>query len=239
MSELTQRRGWHRPVKPVALLLVSAGVLLVWLALLVVTVWYVYERWEAHVTLRQQAVLLRLPAGMQAQAQVQSPLRTTLNLRPWLHVPIKQELDVALTDHLQAQVQLHAVLPVHTQVVVDQMVLVRTTMALSLKIKSWLPAVAVEVPVDVLLPVHMVVPIDAQIPVTLDVQVSGALPATIRVPLDAQFDVRPAIKGDITARVLSLTDFKLMAPSEPFPLTIEQADLRVPFNLTLLRQRQF
>jgi len=81
------------------------------------------------------------------------------------------------------------------------------------------------------------VPVKAEVPVDLDLVASGDLPPTLRIPIDASFDVRPVIQGAIQARMLSQTAFRLVAPVEPFPLSIEEAHLRVPFNLTFFTQR--
>jgi hypothetical protein len=55
--------------------------------------------------------------------------------------------------------------------------------------------------------------------------------------VNAVFSVRPEVVGDIEARMESQTAFRLVSPVEPFDLQIEQAHLRVPFNLTFFKQR--
>jgi hypothetical protein len=101
----TPPRGWNRPVRPVALLVVGGAVLLLWLVLMTTSVWWFYEHWEARLTLRNQQVSLRLPAGMPAMAEVTSPLRSRLNLRPRIEVPVHQTVSAELPDHLQAHVR--------------------------------------------------------------------------------------------------------------------------------------
>ena len=230
-------RGWNRPVRPVALIVVGGAVLLIWLVLMAVSVWYFYEHWEARLTLHHQAVTLRLPAGMQALAEVAAPLHTRINLRPLLHVPVKQVVTAQLSDHVQANVKLRTTLPIDTTVTVDQVVPISTVLDTTVKLRSWLPRIPVSLPVTFKLPLHMVVPVKAEVPVDLDLVASGDLPPTLRIPIDASFDVRPVIQGAIQARMLSQTAFRLVAPVEPFPLSIEEAHLRVPFNLTFFTQR--
>lgn len=230
-------RGWHRPVRPGALIVVGGAVLLIWLVLMVAAVWYFYEHWQANVVMRDQPVRLRLPRGMVAVAEIDAPLRTHLNVQPLVRVPVHQTVSAQLPDQLQAQVQLDTTLPVDTSVTVDQIVPVKTTLSLALKLRSWLPAIPVSVPVTLDLPVHMTVPIKADIPVKLDIVASGTLPSTLDVPIDAVFELRPQIDTDIRATLLSQTAFKLVAPIAPFELSIARAELGVPFNLTFLRQR--
>lgn len=230
-------RGWNRPVRPLALLLVGAGVLLVWLVLMAAAVWYFYEHWEARLTLQHQPVRLRLPEGMLAMAEVSTPVKTRLDVKPLVQVPIRQVVSAQLSDHLQAQVQLKTVLPVDTQVTVDQVIPVRTTLNLMVALRAWLPAMPVTVPVTLDMPLHVTVPVKTDLPVNLDLLVSGNLPPSIQVPIDATFQARPRVKGAIEARMVSQTAFRLLSPTEPFDLRIEQARLSVPFNLTFLKQR--
>ena len=68
-------RGWHRPVRPRALLVVSAVLLLLWLVLMVGGVMWFYARFESHITVREQPVRVRLPSGLPALAEMSSPLR--------------------------------------------------------------------------------------------------------------------------------------------------------------------
>lgn len=230
-------RGWNRPVRPAALILVGGAVLLAWLALMVGAVWYFYEHWQAQLSMRDQPVRLRLPPGMVAMAEVDAPLRTHLKLQPLVRVPVNQTVSAQLSDQLQAQVQLDTVLPVDTSVTVDQIVPVKTTLSLALKLRSWLPAVPVTVPVTLDLPVHMTVPVKADVPVKLDIVASGTLPPALDIPINTVFELRPQIDSDIQAKLLSQTAFKLVGPLAPFDVRIARAELSVPFNLTFLRQR--
>lgn len=233
---MTLPRGWNRPVKPGALVLVGGSVLVLWLLAMAASIWYFYAHWEARLTMHDQAVRLRLPEGMQALAEVSSPLHSRLDMQPLVQVPIRQTMPAQIVDQLQAQVKLHTTIPVDTSVTVAQMVQVKTTLNLSVSVFSWLPRVPVTLPVTLDLPLNMVVPLKADIPVDLDLAVSGNLPSVLHIPIDATFAVRPRIKGAIEARMVSQTAFSLL-PLAPFPLVIEHANLRVPFDLTLLKQR--
>lgn len=237
LSATPAPRGWNRPIRPVALVLVGGSVLLIWLVLMSVGVWYFYAFWEARMTMHNQAVRLRLPVGMVAMAEVTSPVRTRLDMRPLVRMPIKQTVPAQISDHLQAQVQLQTMLPVDTSVTVDRVVPVTTTLSLSVSLRSWLPSIPVTLPITLNMPLQMTVPIKTALPIQLDLAVSGELPPLINIPIDAMFEVRPHIKSLIEARMVSQTAFSLMAPIEPFPMVIERTDLRVPFSLTVLKQR--
>lgn len=231
-------RGWHRPVRPVALLLVGGAVLLLWLALMLAATWYVHARWDALIDLREQPVRLRLPAGLNALAEVQGPLRTRLDIAPHVRVPLRQTLSAEVSDSLEAQVRLHTVVPVATRVRVEQTVPVRTSLQLSVPVLSWLPRFEVTVPLTVAVPIRLDVPVRLDVPLDLDAHVSGALRAPLQVPLDVVLDLRPEVHADLAVAVSRQMAFRLLGPMAPMPLRIEQARLRLPFSQPSLRQRE-
>lgn len=231
-------RGWHRPVRPVALVVVGGAVLLLWLALMLAATWYVYARWEAVIDLRHQPVQLRLPAGMNALAEVQAPLHTRLDIVPRVKVPLRQALSAEVSDSLQAQVQLRTVVPVATRVRVEQTVPVNTSLQLSVPVLSWLPRFEVAVPLTVAVPVRLDLPVRLEVPLALDAHVSGELRAPLQVPLDMVLDLRPEVHADVAVTVSRQMAFRLLGPMPPMPLHIEQASLRLPFSQPRLRQRE-
>lgn len=231
-------RGWHRPVRPVALLGVGAVVLVVWLLWMVAVFGFVYTQLDVRVALADQPVALRLPEGLAAKAELQQPLRTRLDLRPRLQVPVRQTLSVEVSDSLQAQVQTRTSLSVDTVVHVDQRVPVRTTLQLKVPVVSWLPAFDLTLPVAIDVPVQMDVPVKVQVPVQFDALVSGEFRQPLRVPLDAVFTLRPEVRSDLQVQVARQMDFALREPVGAIAVRIEQARLHVPFDVPTLHRRE-
>ncbi len=237
MASTLRPGGWHRPVSPKSLLFVGALVLVVWLALILAMVWFVYTQLDARMELREQAVTLRLPAGLQAQAIVQQPVRTRVDLRPWVNVPVHQQLRAQVDDNLLTRATLEATVPVDTLVQVDQVVQVKTELSMQVPLVAWLPAFDVTLPVMLNLPIRAEVPLRAQVPVRFDAQVSGELRGPIEVPLDTVFRLRPEIHEPVRAQVLGQMDFVVNEPMPPMSLTIERARLLVPFDVPRIHQR--
>lgn len=230
-------RGWHRPVRPGALLGVAVGLLVLWLGLMAGGVMWFYAHFESHITVREQAVRLRLPSGLPAWAEVSSPL--TLQVPPTLRVqvPVRQEVPVTLQDSVHARVRLATTLPVSTEVLVAHEVEVKTVAQLHAPVHRWLPALDVAVPVQIRLPVRLRVPVRTEVPLNLDVAVSGELHETVRVPVDTVMLLRPQVQGDIVAQMQSQTAFRLFGPQEPVPMTITDTRLRLPFDLAWITTR--
>ena len=231
-------RGWHRPVRPGALFVVSVALLLLWLALMAGGVMWFYARFESHIMVREQAVRVRLPSGLPALAEMSSPLRLQFPQAFKVNVPVSQAVPVQLRDSVQARVRLKTVLPVSTEVRVDHEVLISTVARLHAPVHRWLPPLDVTVPVQLRLPVHLVVPVRAEVPLDLDVAVSGELRESVNVPVDTVLALRPQVKGDIVAQMRTQTAFRLFGPQAPVPMTIADARLRVPFDLTRVTRRE-
>ena len=233
LAPKTAPRGWNRPVKPGALLAVGVLVLVAWLVTVADATWYVYSNWEARFAMRDQPVRLRLPEGLLAEADVASPIPTRIDLRPKFALRLNQPVRVQPMGPLQASADLRTRIPIDTTVHVQTTVPVRTTLALSVSLKSWLPRIPVQVPVQIDLPIDMRVPVKAEVPVALQVEVTGELPASLLVPVHAAFQLRPRVQSDIEVRMLSATRFRLAQAPQPIDVRIAHSDVRVPFNLTL------
>ena len=224
-------RGWHRPVRPGALLAVAVGLLLLWLALMAGGVMWFYAHFESHITVREQAIRLRLPSGLPALAEVSSPLTLQVPSTFRVQVPVRQEVPVTLHDSVHARVRLATTLPVSTEVQVAHEVAVNTVARLHAPVHRWLPALDVTVPVQIRLPVRLRVPVKTEVPLDLDLAVSGELNETVRVPVDTVMALRPQVRSDIVAQMQSQTAFRLFGPQEPVPMTITDTRLRLPFDL--------
>ena len=230
-------RGWNRPVRPVALVLVGVAVLLLWGLLMLAATWYVYARWDAIVELRQHPITLRLPEGLQALAEVSAPLQTRVNLAPRVVVPVHQTLAVEVSDSLQARARLQTRVPVDTVVHVAQSVPVRTSLQLSVPVVSWLPRFEVTVPLVLDLPVKLDVPIKIEVPLDLDVLASGTCKGARNSPLDVDLRLRPEVRGNLRVGIGRQMAFRLQGPMPPMPVLIEHARLNLPFSQPRLRQR--
>jgi len=230
--------GWHRPISLKSLLVVGSVVLVVWLALMLAAVGFVYTQLDARMDLREQPVTLRLPAGLQAQAQLQQPVRTRIDLRPWVSVPVRQRLQAQVDDTLLTRTTLETTVAVDTVVQVDQVVPVRTELSMRVPLVGWLPAFDVTMPVTLNLPFKAEVSVRAQVPVRFDALVSGELRSPIEVPLETVFRLRPEIHQEVLAQVRGQMDFVVKDAMPPMPLTIERARLLVPFDVPRIRRHE-
>lgn len=224
------RRGWHRPVRRRDVLLVMLVAALLWMAMVAGAAWHLREHWQSVVALRHQPIILRLPAGMPARAEVHTPLLTRLDLQSKVAAPIDQVVGVQLMNTLNAQAVVSTVVPVDTSIRFEQDIPVSTEVEMKIPVVSWLPAMNVVVPLTFNVPVQMTVPIKVQVPVALDVKVTAQLAETVKVPVRTTMNLTVPVHANLRAEVLSVADFKLVGLQESFELNIDQAEVRTPLR---------
>lgn len=229
-------RGWHRPVRWQALLWVAGGLVVVWVLLVAGAIWYLYGHWESRVHLQRQALLLRLPAGTVAQAEIRAPIATRLTAHPTLMVPLHQTVRAQVSDQFLARLTTSTTVNIDTKVRVQHQVPVHTTLEARVDLGRWLPTLDVTVPVSLVVPVDMVVPIKTSLPVSLDVLASGQFNAPLSLPLNQVLRLQPVLDAPLEAQLTRQIRFALDRPLPPVPMQIVEARLSVPFDLTFLRQ---
>lgn len=229
-------RGWHRPVRPVALVLVGGGLLLVWVALVAWAIWYVYGHWESRVHLQQQPLLLRLPAGTQALTEIQTPVATRLQASPVVRVPLHQTVQAEVSDQFVATVKLNATVPIDTAVQVSHEVPVSTVLQAKIDLGRFLPTLDVSLPVSLVVPVNLTVPVKTQVPLNTSLVVSGLFKQPVKLPLNDTLVLHPRIDQPIHARVTRQALFALDGEHAPMPVSLVDARLRVPFDLTVVQR---
>ena len=223
-------RGWNRPVRPAALLAVSAATVLLWLGAMVWGGWTLYRHWEARVWLRNQALGISLPQGLQAHADIQTRVETRLDAVHVARVPFRQEVSVQIPQALQARAQVRTTVPVDTQFTYQADIPVSAVLDTEVPLVSWLPRLKVQVPVSTVVPVRLTVPIRAQLPLVLDVRATGRLKGPLRVPVDTVFAIRAPVRASLAPQVQSRMAFTLLETSPVIPLFLEGSQVRLPLR---------
>ena len=223
-------RGWHQTVGWRTLLGVSTLILLLWAGLMSVSVWWLRENWQALATLRHVPLALSLPRGIQAQAQIESTVHVRLDMERRIQLPIDQDVHVTMQGPLQAQTQVSADVPVSTAVAFEAEVPVDTQVQAEIPVLSWLPAMTVNVPVHVTLPLKMVVPVKVNIPLRLNLVVSAEVPERLAVPVHALIHAKVPLHADLRAVVTRQADFSLDQAIAGVPMWIEQTQIKLPFK---------
>lgn len=228
---------WHRPVRWQALFWVAGSLLVVWVALVAGAIWYLYGHWESRVHLQRQALLLRLPVGLAAHAEITAPISTHLTARPTVDVPVNQTVRAHVSDQFLADLTMQTTVQVDTVVRVQHEVPVSTNLQARVDLGRWLPTLDISVPVSLVVPVNLAVPVKAAVPVSLKLKASGEFRSPVSLPVHQRLTLRPVLDAPLKARFTRQIRFSLDEALPPVPMQIEAAHLRVPFDLTFLRQR--
>jgi hypothetical protein len=221
---------WRRPVGRRPLLVVSLITLLVWSLTVGGAIWWVRAYVEAHLQVRDQTLMVHLPTGMKTNVDLRSKVHTRLEADPLLAVPINQTMKIRLPDKLNAHSVINTVVPVDTQFHYQADIPVDTVVSMNVPVVSWLPAMAIKLPIKVTIPLDMTVPVRTEIPLALDVRASAQASQSLSLPVHTTMHLRVPLRANIDAEVLSRTQSRLLGPVDPFALHIENARLTLPMS---------
>jgi len=229
-SAALQPRGWHRPVGWHTLLVVSALILSTWLALMSAGVWWMHERWQALVALNQLPVGVTLPKGIAAHAKVESTLHARLDMDRRISLPIDQIMRVTVQGPIHVHTTVRAEIPVATTVAFEAQVPVVTQVQAQVPVLSWLPAMTVSLPVNVMVPLKVSVPVRLNYPVDLDLQVTAEIPQALQVPVRTRVHATVPLHADLQATVTRQAEFSLDEAIHDVPMMIEHTQIKMPFK---------
>jgi len=202
---------------------------LLWFGALGAALWWTLSHGVVSGKLRDQAVRLRLPAGMQVHAQVLSPVHADVKMQQDLRVPIDQTVAVALPQALRAHAQVTASLPIDTVIRVRHDVPVSATVQARVPVVRWLPALKVDIPVQFVVPLDMAVPVRLSLPVQLNVDVQGRVPQVLHVPIKTVLALQVPFNERLRIDVMRRTEFQWLGRPAPIDLRI----LQLPVGLAL------
>lgn len=222
--------GWNRPAGWPALIGVSLLTALGWLALMVLVFFHVRQEWITVIEVREQALDLQLPVGLQASASIDRPVSTRVVSDSLLPLQIDQQVRVQLPPTLMTQGRVKVVVPVDARLDIDAAIPLDTELTVPVSLHRWLPDFTVQVPVRTSLPLRLSVPVRVDVPVTLDVSARVSLPQVLDLPLKARWQVPVRIDQPIEARLTRDTVFSLEAPVPELAVVLARARLEIPMR---------
>lgn len=193
--------------------------------------------------LHDQRGTLRFPPQFAVRARTTRNVDIGLRGRINAQVPIKQVLEVALRDRYHAILKLHARIPVRFAIVyrgaipVHATAMVEGTTALALHSKL-LPKFPLRapVPLDFMLPVHLVVPVDTRFELDYRGPVAITFDQPVHAPVDAVLDTYLDVKQTVSTPLTSAFAMLLHTPETAVPIVIEDARLKLPLRTLRLEK---
>lgn len=220
-----------RLLKWLAGLVVAGGVLV---AAGIVGFW-VYSYLVVGLTITDQPGLITLPPKFFANARATNDVTIKLDGYIDAIVPFKQTLDLPIEGDYTADIHLDAVVPVKFTIEYSGVIPVDTfadiegrTDFVYQNIKR-LRNVAFKgrVPLQFEQPVKFVVPIDTSLRVQYRGPLRLKLNQTIKAPVDTVLKTRIRAQREVTTPILAKFGLDVTSPTEPFPVIIQHADLRL------------
>lgn len=226
----TAPRAWHRPVRPWQVALVLGLTVLLWLMFMAAGAGWVMRHGQISTPLNDQPLTMALPRGLNARAEIASPVRAELNIRPLVQLPFDQQVKVSVSQVLNARAQVRSMLPIQTSVHFKGDIAVATQVAMEVPIVAWLPRFTVMLPVSAVVPVDLIVPVNVQVPLVLDMPLQGRLATLLDLPVRTQVSMRLPVSGTVQGRIVNQADFTLLDAPEALALGIRRADITLPLS---------
>lgn len=201
-----------------------------WAAALVAGGAYLWTHLEATLALNDQRATLRLAAGLPVLARLETPVRTRIDSRPLVAVPIDQTVALDLLSAIDGQAQVRGVLPVATRVRIDQQVEAHALVQAEVPLTSWLPRLKVQLPLRLTVPVHMTVPVQVQVPLEGPVRLSARLDGPLQVPIRSVLHLRVPLHADLAAQVIGQSSLTLLDARDDIELRVHAPGVSLPLR---------
>lgn len=203
----------------------------------------IYLRLVVDLDVSQQRILLRLPDGLRALADISDPVPVRMDGMVTATVPIDQTFQLPLSGRHVAQVAFNTDIPLKTSVTYKGSIPVRAFADLrgstALVVDSrFLPKfdLMARVPLNFDLPVTLTVPIDTRIALAYRGPLSFTLNQSLAVPIRTVVHARFPLHREAQAPVLARVVMQVHAPTAAIPLVIEQATLSLPLSQLSLQR---
>lgn len=203
---------------------------IIWLALMAISMLWLYKHWQADVQLKEQALTLHLPDQLLSHVNFKSKINTQLNANLSLRIPVKQHMPIQLPATISGQSHLKLNIPVDTEISHQFTTQLHTTIRTWVSIASWLPDVYVTLPLTMDVPVAVRIPVKASIPVSLNLQATAKLPRLINVPIDTHLQIQTRIRQPLSIDAAHRTLFALRTTAEGMPMVIKNAHMQAPLS---------
>lgn len=203
----------------------------------------IYLRLVVDLDVSQQRILLRLPDGLRALADISDPVPVRMDGMVTATVPIDQTFQLPLSGRHVAQVAFNTDIPLKTSVTYKGSIPVRAFADLrgstALVVDSrFVPKfeLMARVPLNFDLPVTLTVPIDTRIALAYRGPLSFTLNQSLAVPIRTVVHARFPLHREAQAPVLARVGMQVHAPTAAIPLVIEQATLSLPLSQLSLQR---
>lgn len=225
-------------------LILSALLLLALMGLLSAGVAYWgWKRLAAEVTLKDQRADIVLPPELAVSAKVTNTIRIKLDHKLAVHVPIKQDLLIPVTDPIPLKVHLDTEVPVNIDVPIDQTLHVEQLVDVHTRVSTRFMGIPITLPVDAKVPVKADIPVKLVIPVRRRIPLSLTMPATvqladpIRARIDTVFDSTVPVRADLSLPVVAPVSAKLSFPQQVVNVGVQSMQASLPLEAIKLTPR--
>ena len=225
------------------LILTAFALIVLMSALALAAGWWAWHHLAAHVVLREQQALVRLPDTLAVRAEITRQVAVRVDQTLPVRVPIQQDLVIPIKDAIPVQVSIDTVVPLRLDVPVRQTIHLDQAIDIDTQVRTRVLGVSLSVPIQGRIPVKADVPVDMVIPVKQDVPIALTTSALVRVtePLRTRIDTvvhaQVPIHASLRLPVTEPVDARLTFPQQRVQAGLDLMDLTVPFEAVTMALR--
>lgn len=219
-----------------------AFIILATLCGLLLAIW-VFKHFNIYIPLEDQSVSIDLQEPLQAKVQIHDALDVDVTGRVNALIPIKENLNVPLTQTLTPRVYFDSQVPIKTTIPVRETLIVNQDMPVDTKVKVkvlgkdiTLPLKGV-IPIKLNVPIHMDVPLEQNIHLKFNAPVKAVLKENLHIPLDTTLKTNIPIQGHLNVPIKTALNATVDVQNT-LPVKIKKGDLVIPLNRLQLKREE-
>ncbi|MCG8669512.1 MAG: hypothetical protein MI867_08870 [Pseudomonadales bacterium] len=230
--------NWDQTITRTHAWLCLSATLILWLALLGLGYHWAQQQLQASFALQNAPLAIQLPKYMPVNSSVNNQLVAELDHTLDVAVPINQWVSARLPKEIPVAIDLNTQVALDTVIKYQSMVPVKAVFEMDATIDHPLMPfnVPIKLPLDFEVPVDLAIPVNTMIPVHLQTDVIAKINEPVPAKLETTLISQVPIKTSLDTKVVSNAQAKLMFPTAPIQLELEQADLQIAIDdISLVR----
>lgn len=196
---------------------------------------WVFQHFNIYIPLENQKVNIDLQEPLQAKVKIHDALDVDVKGRVNAEIPIREKLNIPLTQTLTPrvyfdnQVPIKTIIPVREVLNVDQNLAVDTRVKVKILGKDISLPLKGTIPIQLKVPIEMDVPLEQKVHLKFDAPVKTVLKENLQIPLDTTLKTNIPIQGKLNVPIKTALQATVDVQNT-LPIEIKQGELKIPLN---------
>ena len=207
-----------------------------------IAIW-TFKHFNIYIPLENQKVSIDLQEPLQAEVKIHDALDVDVTGRVNAEIPIRENLNIPLTQTLTPRVYFDNQVPIKTIIPVRETLKINQNMPVDTKVQVKVMGRDVtlplkgNIPIQLDVPIHIDVPLEQQVHLKFDASVKTVLKENLHIPVNTVVKTNIPIQGHLNVPIKTALKASVDVQNT-LPIEIKQGELKIPLNsLQLLREK--